>query len=125
MYANIFAEKLWVAFANAKATHIFFFSKNTCESDIVLSRTVNILTTNELVKLTMLWTTGPQAFIMLKTTVIFSISVPMWDSYSEPQVRQSLNQALMPSAKRGEDQYQPVHPCSIAKVFSVHRYIRQ
>ena len=37
-----------------------FFSKNTCELNIVLSRTVNILTTNELVKLTMLWTTGPR-----------------------------------------------------------------
>ena len=35
------------------------FSKNTCELDIVLNRTINILTTNELVKLTMLWTTGP------------------------------------------------------------------
>ena len=32
----------------------FFFSKNTCELDIVLTRIVNILTTNELVKLTML-----------------------------------------------------------------------
>ena len=57
IYANIFAEKIWVAFANAKATHIFF-SKNTCELDIVLTRTVNILTTNEIVKLTILWTTG-------------------------------------------------------------------
>ena len=50
-------EKMRVAFAfatqNAKVTHIFF-SKNTCEFDIVLTRTVNILTTNELVKLTML-----------------------------------------------------------------------
>ena len=43
----------------AKATRGFFFSKNTCELDIVFTRTVNILTTNELVKLTMLWTTGP------------------------------------------------------------------
>ena len=34
------------------------FSKN-CEFDIVLTRTVNILTTNELAKLTMLCTTGP------------------------------------------------------------------
>ena len=33
-------------YANAKATHIFF-SKNTCELDIVLTRTVNILTTND------------------------------------------------------------------------------
>ena len=30
-----------------------FVSKNTCELDIVLTRTVNILTTNKLVKLTM------------------------------------------------------------------------
>ena len=36
-----------------------FFSKNTCELDIVFTRTVNILTTNELVKLTVLWITGP------------------------------------------------------------------
>ena len=28
-----------------------FFSKNTCELDIVLTRTANILTTNELFKL--------------------------------------------------------------------------
>ena len=31
-----------------------FFSKNTCDLDIVLTRTVNMLTTNELVKLMML-----------------------------------------------------------------------
>ena len=36
-----------------------FFSKNNCESDIVLTRTVQILTTDKLVKLAMLWTTGP------------------------------------------------------------------
>ena len=43
----------------AKATHIFF-SNNTCGLDIELTRTVNILTINELVKLTMLGTTGPR-----------------------------------------------------------------
>ena len=32
----------------------FFFSKNTCELDIVLIRSVNILTTNELIKLKIL-----------------------------------------------------------------------
>ena len=32
----------------------FFFSKNTRELDLVLTRTVNILDTNELVKLTMI-----------------------------------------------------------------------
>ena len=53
---------MWVAFAFAKATHIFF-SKNTCELDIVLTRTVNILTTNELVKLMTLWTTEPSLSI--------------------------------------------------------------
>ena len=37
-----------------------FFSKNTCELDVVLTRTVNNVTTNELVKLTMLRTTGPR-----------------------------------------------------------------
>ena len=40
-----------VAFANA--THNFSAKKN-CELDIVLIRTVNILTTDELVKLTRL-----------------------------------------------------------------------
>ena len=37
-----------------------FFSKNTCELDIVLTRTVYILITNKLIKLTALWTTGPR-----------------------------------------------------------------
>ena len=55
IYANIFAEKLWEAFAFAKATHSLS-AKNTCELDIVLTRTFNILTTNELVKLKMRWT---------------------------------------------------------------------
>ena len=45
--ANIFTEKI------AKATHIFF-SKNTCELDIVLTRALISLTANELVKLTTL-----------------------------------------------------------------------
>ena len=48
---DIFAEKMWVA---------HFFTKNICELAIVLTRTVNILTTNEHVKLTMLWTAGPR-----------------------------------------------------------------
>ena len=53
IYADIFAEKMCVVFALAKPTHIFF-SKNTCELDNVLTRTVNILTTNKLIKLSML-----------------------------------------------------------------------
>ena len=51
IYTNIFDEKIWVAFAFAKTTYIFI--------DIVLTRTVNILTTNELVKLKILWTAEP------------------------------------------------------------------
>ena len=44
-------KKMLEAFG--KATHIFF-SKNACELDIVFTRTVNILATNELVKLMLL-----------------------------------------------------------------------
>ena len=53
IYANIFAEKNVSSFCICKS-YSHFFSKNTCELDIVLPRTVNILTTNELVKLRML-----------------------------------------------------------------------
>ena len=53
IYANIFAEKNVSSFCICKSYSHFFFSKSSCESDILLTRTVNILTTNELVKLTM------------------------------------------------------------------------
>ena len=56
IYANVFAEKMWVAFAlqkNAKATHIFL-AKIPVNYIFILNRTVYIWTTNELVKLTML-----------------------------------------------------------------------
>ena len=68
-----FAGKMWVAFAFAKATHIFF-NKNTCELDIVLTRRVNILTTNKLVKLTTLWTTGPRCLIWKQYICIVIVS---------------------------------------------------
>ena len=59
MYAIIFAEKMWVAFAFAKVTH-FFFSKNTRELEIMyLIEQLTFLTTNEFVKLTMLDQLGP------------------------------------------------------------------
>ena len=47
MYGNIFAKKNVSSYSH-------FFSKNTSELDTVLTRTVNIFTTNELVKLMML-----------------------------------------------------------------------
>ena len=48
--ANVFAEKCEKLLQMQKLL-TFFFSKNTCELDIVCTGTVNILTTNELVKL--------------------------------------------------------------------------
>ena len=86
---------MWVAFAFAKATHIFF-SKNTCELDNVLIRTVNILATNELIKLTMLWTTGHRTPILVTVIPIFQRKLAklhsgtstfnikwFWDSFSK------------------------------------------
>ena len=61
-YADIFAEKNVSSFCICKS-YSHFLSKHTCELDIVLTRTSNILTTNELVKLTMLWTTGPSTTV--------------------------------------------------------------
>ena len=55
-YTQIFLLKMWVAFAFEKPTYIL--QQTTYEFDFVLTRAVNFLTTNELVKLTMLWTTG-------------------------------------------------------------------
>ena len=49
IYANIFAEKNVL-----RKSYSHFFSKNTCELDIVLTKTLNILTINKLVQLTML-----------------------------------------------------------------------
>ena len=52
-YMLLFLLKNVSSFCICKS-YSHFFSKNTCELDIVLTRTVNILITNELVKLTML-----------------------------------------------------------------------
>ena len=50
---------MWVAFAcSAKATHILS-AKNIIILYIESAKTVNKMTLNEPVKLTMLWTTGP------------------------------------------------------------------
>ena len=65
---------MWVAFAFAKSTHIFS-NKNTCELDIVLTGTVNILTTNELVKLTTLCTTGPKNFTLDLSEAVLPLQV--------------------------------------------------
>ena len=64
-------KKMWVAFASY--SH-FFFSKNNCELDTVLTKTDNILTTNELVKLTTFWTTGPWSSAIFVLTIYCSKS---------------------------------------------------
>ena len=57
-YAEIFCWKNVGSFCSAKATHIFS-AKNIRILCIESTKTVNEMTLNELVKLTTLWTTGP------------------------------------------------------------------
>ena len=60
----------------------FFFSKNTCELGIVLTRTDDSLTTNELVKLTMLRTTGPPGIVMVVPSLLtLVLTVDVYDSH--------------------------------------------
>ena len=58
---KFFAEKMWVAFAVQKL--LTFFQQKISEYCILNPlkqfKTVNEMTLNELIKLTMLWTTGP------------------------------------------------------------------
>ena len=63
IYTNIFAEKMWQLLHLICKSYSYFFSKNTCESDIVLTRTVNALTTNELVKLRRFEQLGPEVLL--------------------------------------------------------------
>ena len=58
MLKFFFPEKMWVAFAVQKLL-TFFQQKNIRILYIESAETVNEMTLNELVKLTMLWTTGP------------------------------------------------------------------
>ena len=59
-------------------SYTHFFRKNNCELNIVLTRTVNILTTNDLIKLTMLWTTEPRHFsyFSIKNRCRYSLKAP-------------------------------------------------
>ena len=56
---KFFAEKMWVAFAVQKLL-TFFSAKNIRILYIESAKTVNEMTLNELIKLMMLWTTGPR-----------------------------------------------------------------
>ena len=65
-YAEFFCWKNVSSFCSAKATHIFS-AKNIRILYIEVSKTVNEMTLNELVKLTMLWTTGPRILHDIQT----------------------------------------------------------
>ena len=61
-YAEIFCWKNVSSFCSAKATHIFS-AKNIRILYIESAKIVNEMTLNELVKLTMFWTTGPRSLL--------------------------------------------------------------
>ena len=58
-YMPLFFLKNVSSLCSRKRDSHFFFSQTICELDIVLTRTVKILITKELFKLTVLLTTGP------------------------------------------------------------------
>ena len=69
-YAEIFCWKNVSSFCSAKATHIFS-AKNIRILYTESAKIVNEMTLNELVKLTMLWTTGPWILLLL---LLFNLS---------------------------------------------------
>ena len=77
----VLLKNMWVALLHLQKL-LTFFSKNTCELDIVLTRTVNILTTNKLTEQMVLWITGPWYFsyYSIQTFVVVLIrSALHWD----------------------------------------------
>ena len=71
---KFFAEKMWVAFAVQKLL-TFFSAKNIRMLYIESAKTVNEMTLNELVKLTMLWTTGPWLTLYYQQHFLSSVSM--------------------------------------------------
>ena len=78
-YAEIFCWKNVSRFCSAKATHIFS-AKNIRILYIESAKTVNEMTLNELVKLTTLWTIGPNWAQILKNPYM-KITNPYDDQY--------------------------------------------
>ena len=74
-----FAEKNVSSFCSAKAT-LIFSAKNIRILCIESAKTVNEMTLNKLVKLTMLWTTGPWYFsyFSIKTCCGYSLEMSQW-----------------------------------------------
>ena len=79
-YAEIFCWKNVSSFCSAKATHIFS-AKNIRILCIDSAKTVNKMT--ELVKLTMLWTTGPRAQFLVHSVFCstWTQSLPQYFSW--------------------------------------------
>ena len=71
---KFFAEKMWEAFVVQKLL-TFFQQKNIRILSIESTKTVNEITLNELVKLTMLWTTGPR-FLKVFYYIFTSLQQP-------------------------------------------------
>ena len=88
VYIVIFLLKKNVSSFCICKSYSHFFSQNTGVLDIVFTRSVNILTTNELVKLTMPWTTGPRMLTSeMKESLVtnscallthFNLETPKW-----------------------------------------------
>ena len=78
-YAEIFCWKNVSSFCSAKATHIFS-AKNIRILYIESTKAVNEMTLNELVKLTMLWTTGPRMLMFYKLHI--SINLQMFTDHN-------------------------------------------
>ena len=80
---TILLRKMWVIFAKL----LPFFQQKYLWLDIVLTRTVNIFTIYKLVKLTMLWTTGPWYLshlllycLICCAVAVFGRSIRYWDN---------------------------------------------
>ena len=74
-----------------------FFSKNICELDIALIRIVNILTTNKLVQLTMLWTTGPWIKSFSRVTCVRNFCTCVRPSVFPPDMTGWVSCIILPS----------------------------
>ena len=99
-YAEIFCWKNVSSFCSAKATHIFS-AKNIRILYTESAKTVNEMTLNKLVKLTMLWTTGPWYFIYIcsKAYCLYSLELPWWGSSNE------YSQSMFSSRNKKNNEY--------------------
>ena len=84
---------MWVAFAVQKLLK-FFSAKNIRKLYIESTKTVNEMTLNELVKLTMLWTTGPRLVSLLPEAWV-ALKLSVHESHHSRSLKQNSSQALI------------------------------